>query len=429
MPTETYFSATPRTITQSARPAPAPSYPRLIDPRYRALDLWRGLACLFVVLYHASVWANIDNAPAERLHHPIAAWMLESFDRLQVGVPMFFVISGYCIAATSDSSRRKTRAVTLDYFKRRIRRIYPPFWAVVAATMAIAFILVWAGHPAFLTMPKNQLAPPQSLTASQWLGNLTLTETWRPHIFGPPKTMWLNPAWTLCYEEQFYIVCGLLLFAPRRFFTGIAVVSAITVLTLTSSILTSRVQISGFFFDGYWLSFAAGVAVYYHLNYARPGGNASASIRMGIALLLVAIVRYVFLRHSNNERLRFELYNLLLAGLFAIALLHLRPFDQRLSSSAILRPLTSCGRMCYSLYLIHWPVTILVGHALYSAGVRGFLPVLTIMIPALTAASIAAAALFYFLVERHFLNSPPRRAGESNCARVPISQSNSSVCI
>jgi peptidoglycan/LPS O-acetylase OafA/YrhL len=388
-------------------PTPTPPYPRLLNPRYRSLDMWRGLACLCVVIFHASVWGTAGNFIAQRALHPTSAWFIESLNRLQLGVPMFFVISGYCIAATSDSSRRKTRGVTGDFFKRRLRRIYPPFWAVVAATLTACFFIVWAGYPRLLIMPRDGIPAPQSLSAAQWIGNLTLTETWRAHLYGAPRELIFSPAWTLCYEEQFYLVCGLLLLAPRRFFTGIAAVSALTLLTLACSILHPRFEISGFFLDGYWLSFAAGVAVYHCLNYPKPGRAAALSITIGLCLFLIAFVRYVLLRHSDNARMRFELYNLLLAGFFALAILLLRPLDERISSAPLLRPLMFCGRMCYSLYLIHWPIVIIVGHILYSAGVRGFLPVLTIMVPVITALSLLAAAAFYQLVERHFLNSTP----------------------
>jgi peptidoglycan/LPS O-acetylase OafA/YrhL len=388
-------------------PNTTPLYPKLANPRYRSLDMWRGLACICVVMFHASVWASAGASIATHARHPIAARLIECVSRLQLGVPMFFVISGYCIAATSDSSRRKTRGVTLDFFKRRLRRIYPPYWAMLSATLALCFVIVWAGHPHLLTMPRDAIPPPTSLSTGQWIGNLTLTETWRAHVIGLQKNMVFSPAWTLCYEEQFYIVCGLLLLAPRRFFTGIAVVTALTVLTLSASILFRRVDISGFFFDGYWLSFAAGVAVYYCLNYPRPRGKPALAISFALAIFMIAVVRYVFLRHSDNSKVRFELYNLLLAGFFALAILLLRPLDDRLSSAPILRPLMFCGRMCYSLYLIHWPIVIILGHILYSSGVHGDLLVLTITIPAVTALSLLAAAAFYHLIERHFLNSTP----------------------
>ena len=56
-----------------------------------------------------------------------------------------------------------------------------------------------------------------------------MTETWRHHLFGDPRAHFPGQAWTLCYEEQFYFVTGMLLLcARRRFFLGVAMVSLVT---------------------------------------------------------------------------------------------------------------------------------------------------------------------------------------------------------
>jgi peptidoglycan/LPS O-acetylase OafA/YrhL len=61
--------------------------------------------------------------------------------------------------------------------------------------------------------------------------------------------------------------------------------------------------------------------------------------------------------------------------------------------------------MCYSLYLVHWPVTVVITTFFYQAGVRGFWPTLLIVAPIGIACSLASAWLFHVLVERRFLNS------------------------
>src|SRR5207244_1662290 len=148
----------------------------------------------------------------------------------------FFVISGYCIAATADSSRRKSGA-SASYFRRRLRRILPPYWAALVFTAAVLGLVTLLGRPDLVmtdpAIDTGSIPRPAELTAAQWFGNLTLTETWRHYLFGDPELKLLGPSWTLCYEEQFYVVCGvLLLVAPRRFFAGVGVVSLFTLLML-----------------------------------------------------------------------------------------------------------------------------------------------------------------------------------------------------
>jgi peptidoglycan/LPS O-acetylase OafA/YrhL len=101
---------------------------------------------------------------------------------------------------------------------------------------------------------------------------------------------------------------------------------------------------------------------------------------------------------------------------FALTLILLHPWDHRTFAARALRPIALCGQMCYSLYLVHWPVTLVITTAFYNAGVRGFWPTLLVVAPLAIAASIAASWLFHLAVERRFLNSPisrtePDRAG------------------
>lgn len=84
-------------------------------PRYDSLDIWRGVACLAVVVFHVAAQdRRVEAVPA------VSAVLA----KLWLGVPMFFVISGYCIAATCDSSRRRDRSFAW-YMQRRVRRIFP----------------------------------------------------------------------------------------------------------------------------------------------------------------------------------------------------------------------------------------------------------------------------------------------------------------
>ena len=243
----------------------APPIPVPRGPRYLTLDLWRGLACLMIVVVHATHNAGEAVGTAGLTGRGALAVL----SRLSIGVPMFFVISGYCIAATSDSTRRKPSAPA-RFFRRRVRRIFPPYWAIAFGSVALTTALAAAGRGDLVAGDYGFIPHPSSLTWSQWLGNLTLTETWRHHLFGGPALKIVGPAWTLCYEEQFYAVCGvLLMLAPRQFFLGIAGVTFLTLIVAPIAIARpDLLPISGFFLDGRWLMFAEGVAVYYILNYA-----------------------------------------------------------------------------------------------------------------------------------------------------------------
>jgi peptidoglycan/LPS O-acetylase OafA/YrhL len=371
------------------------------------------VACLSVVLFHCSL-SFIATPDAEARTRAgggsWADWFVVASHRLWVGVPLFFVISGYCIAAAADSARRKPRAGA-TFFVRRFRRIYPPLWAYLAVTVAaVALLSLTPGYPHPIPYPW-QIAP------GQWLGNLTLTEEWRHTVAGPPRGYLTGQLWSLCYEEQFYLVVGLVLVAARRWlFPALAAVTALVLLNVCdlNALAGDRLGVDlnryrwpapGFFVDGLWLPFAAGVAVYYRSNYA---GLARRWYLDGLLVVgLVWFGRYVSVGWDFEPNLPSYAGS---AFAFALVLGWLHRFDAATAASRLAAPLAWCGRMCYSIYLVHVPVTEVFGWNLYRWGLDTPVEEVLVTVPVTVAASLALSYLFYRLVERRFLNSPHRPA-------------------
>ncbi|HVW03329.1 MAG TPA: acyltransferase [Planctomycetaceae bacterium] len=360
-----------------------------VRTRYESLDFWRGLACLCVIVFHSTFYASAA--------HPFDAadpfaWLISASERMWIGVPIFFVISGYCITATVDSALRKGLPVQ-SYFIRRFRRIYPPY--LICFAICIPFVeLADRALPGLFTDDNHGFIRPSWMSLSQWLGNLTMTEEWR-HLFLPTESFWLlGQAWTLCYEEQFYAITGLLLWCcPRRFFRGAALVSLFV-------LLVSPVAPHGTFADGYWLQFAAGALVFYYCVHAQP--------RQKWWLLLPLVCGVIYALSDLNQLLRqiggprqsaFGAYT------FALLLIGLRPWDQPLSANIVTQPVSWCGRMCYSLYLVHMPIVKVISHGLWMLGVQSTMATCLITVPLCLLASILVGQLFYLRIERYFLNS------------------------
>jgi len=249
----------------------------------------------------------------------------------------------------------------------------------------------------------------------QWAGSITLTEMWRAHLIGGQKALILGHAWTLCYEEQFYVVCGILLLMwPRRYFFAAAVVTAaVAAVALTARNL--RLPVDGFFFDGSWIQFALGILLYYALNYG--GGRARAIAAAAFVLVIVSAASYgsdLLDIHKNASQQFF------VAGLFGLAAFVLRPFDGKLINQPILGPLRSCGTMCYSLYLVHLPVIDLIHAGLTTTGINAAALSPFISLPLCGGPAIWLAWQFHLFVERRFMNEPvaaaPRLLAESAVA-------------
>ncbi len=370
------------------------------NPRYHTLDCWRGVACLMIVIIHAAHFADEGVAAAGALARGIM-WVVSY---MGVGVPMFFVISGYCIAATADATRRRDSAPS-EFFLRRFRRIFPPYLAVVMLCISVAVLATAAGWPELVSDEYAWIPHPARMSLPQWLGNLTLTETWRPHLFGGPELKVVGPAWTLCYEEQFYAVCGVVLVAaPRRFFTVVAGITLLTLAVMPLGLVPGGLAIQGFFFDGRWLIFAEGVAVYYVLNYSK---SRFVQVAPFVTLVLAAVaVRWGIPAVAPNDVWRNRAFEFFASTAFALALVVLHPADGWSARAWLTRPLSFCGRMCYSLYLVHWPVAVVLPTLFHQLGVRGVWPHLLFVAPLTVTASVLASWLFHRAVESKYLNVP-----------------------
>lgn len=93
-----------------------------------------------------------------------------------------------------------------------------------------------------------------------------------------------------------------------------------------------------------------------------------------------------------------------MAFLFAILIIVLKGWDDSMNQSKILAPLRFCGTMCYSLYLVHWPLVAVVGRAFDSLGVTSPAGILFITVPCCVAVTLPVAWAFHRLVERRFWN-------------------------
>lgn len=369
--------------------SPAPLRP---SPRYALLDAGRGVACLMVVVHHASSVLQDDDAVGS----PLRAWVADLLYKGNLGVTLFFVISGYCIAASADAHRRQEHP-PLTFLRRRVRRIYPPYWASILITLALVVGLDLAGL-SWLHQGDHAVGidPPSALSFSQWVGNVTLTETIREHFGGPERSLFTVVSWSLCYEEQFYFLCFLaLVFAPRRLFP---ILLGLTIgslgLVIAAKLTHQWYRVYGLF-PALWHDFAVGIAVYYRLNRAARAWGRRLLDGALVAMAAVALI-------VGNE-------DALVSATFGLLLVFLSPHDRALASSRWLAPLMACGHRSYSIYLIHLPFVGLVALGLVALGLTSYEVRLFLVLPLSAIAGVLAGWALFHTVETRFLNPPLAR--------------------
>jgi peptidoglycan/LPS O-acetylase OafA/YrhL len=338
--------------------------------------------------------------------------------RLWVGLPAFYVISGYCITASIE--RTRAQGIPLrQYFFGRMKRIFPPYWAAIALVAAAAGLLATFGRADVLSHTYDGFAPilpPFDLSRWQWLGTITLTEGWRDHLITFDQGHWfLGTAWTLGYEEQFYVMAGLLLLlAPRRWFAAAAAVT-LTVVVVAS--VTPHDAISGFFFNGRWIVFAYGMGVYFQCHVAT--GRARLIVPIAALIGYAWSVTQVGLTMSGAS-LQGEIG---VGALTALLLPLAYPYDATINQAGVLRPFQWCGLRCYSLYLLHWPIAKAVFWIFWTMGVRNSYVLLVTAVPVTIALALAATAIFFQLVERPCMNTrrvPAGPARETSPVGAPV---------
>jgi peptidoglycan/LPS O-acetylase OafA/YrhL len=174
--------------------------------RLRGIDALRGAAALGVVLYHA-VEQGSKVLPNSLLQYPIRVVQFGS-SLGYIGVFLFFVISGFCIHL--QWAKAKAAGVEPEirfgaFWKRRIRRLYPPY------LIALLFFLLMTAATVGLSFTKFFFYD---------LGMHLLML----HNLDPQTCYTINGVfWTLAIEEQLYLAYFLLLFIRMRWGWGVTI--------------------------------------------------------------------------------------------------------------------------------------------------------------------------------------------------------------
>jgi peptidoglycan/LPS O-acetylase OafA/YrhL len=300
-----------------------------------ALETARGLAALWVFVYH--VRFHLEMGLLRRLA-----------DAGFLGVPLFFVISGYCMMASSRGVIARQQP-TLLFLKRRLRRIFPPFWfsilVAVATPFLIAFVYGWQNGVYQWPVPKWT-----EFSLLDWAALVSLTK----------GLLWMGPThkpyaavsavyWSLSIEVQFYLVMTFAL-AFRRWFHAIL----IGVSALCCGIWLYRGPFYPGLFGEYWPMFALGLLLFVVLDAGvRPSRlfgprTAWMSGGVGLASLTGALALVMFVPDEGIQRQ--TLFALLSAATLWLAS-GVEPSIPRHWLGS--RVLIGLGKMSYSVYLLH----------------------------------------------------------------------------
>ncbi len=305
-----------------------------LQGRFPFLDGLRALAAVAVMFFHFfNHWVSpIHNSLAAILPRGVQFILMHG----DLGVEIFFVLSGFVIAH-SLFGKAITPKYAGKFIIRRSLRLDPPYWAMIAISIALPYLL-------FPNLSQNiftQVGGTKGVLVNMfYLPDLL----WQPRIVGV--------AWTLCIEVQFYLaflfilamVHGARAILHKRYH-GMANVITGTLFFLLLAYSVHRWFSSGRNdFGGRWFMFFTGA-----LSYWTLAGKIDR--RIFLVYILVLIGLSIGFRDAHAGMV-----------LLTTMMIYTAAFTGGLQKWLSGRSFQYLGRISYSLYLVHMTIGVAAIH-------------------------------------------------------------------
>lgn len=313
-----------------------------------------------------------------------------------VGVRLFFILSGYLI--TSLLLREEARFGRVDlraFWVRRILRIWPLYYLVVFLGFGV---VAWAQGVAGSAEYREQLTW-QLPAFLLFLGN------WSMGLFGPVFSDALSVLWSVCVEEQFYLLAPLLVaWVPRGGrLPVVAVLAGVAVLSryLMASAGANELLVE-FATVSQMDTLLSGVALAVLFERFPPGEwgrRAAGWVQMPLLILFGWLLSRPELAHGSVMGRTWDSVWIWLAGsgLVGVVLLHRGVLMRFLAH----RWMVWLGRISYGLYMYH-EMALMLGR--WMVGRIGWFPNREILTSVFCLAlTVGMASSSYYGFERPFL--------------------------
>ncbi len=321
------------------------------------------------------------------------------------GVDVFFVLSGFLITWILTTELEGSGNIRLSrFYQRRALRLLPAFFTAVTAAILLSR---WQG---------------ESFFAMRWQIFAMLTYTFNLVVafrgwYSGPLNGYINQTWTLCVEEQFYLVWPFILrrLGPRRalYFALVLIAAAV----IHRNHLCEWAETHGVLTD--YLT-RIGASTDTRIDQIFIGCAAALAYRLGWLRKLEAFSRYVGSIFSYSS--------IALAGLilFDLVPLPFNPLSTKVGMLALtiglsilaiflqprtlvarvlsLKPLVALGRISYGFYLFHKMIVILVHNLVPHCNT---LPGTLVTMALAFAITTLVSWVHYYAIERRFLNLMP----------------------
>jgi exopolysaccharide production protein ExoZ len=348
----------------------------------------RGLAVLVVFFVHAHAFFGPYLFSHTRLFS-----VSEYLGRVgNAGVDLFFVLSGFMIYGALV----QRRVTYFTFLRRRVKRIYPTFLAVLAGYLVLSVVF-----------PSESKIPAHSWAAAKYIAENIF---FLPGFF--PIVSIITVAWSLSFEFAFYLSVPLIVLLLSH-----GKNDRVRRIALLSALWVGFVLLEAFFQHGThirMLSFLSGMLLQETVASGSVRSFVTAKLQWASVSALVVIASYHFAFEPKDWATR-------ASGVFCVALMSVAifcfvlsalEFPGTLQEVCTWKPLRYWGNISYSYYLAHG-ITLKALATLLARMQPREHSVLTYFgaIVVGLAASWVTASLLYLLVEKPLsLTSKKQRA-------------------
>lgn len=336
--------------------------------QYRAdIDGLRAIAVLPVLFFHAGV---------------------PYFSGGFVGVDVFFVISGFVITKGLRAEIEAGHFSIVGFYERRFRRIFPALVGTLCLTYAAALLLL---------LPQELVDFSNSTIAS--ILSVSNFYFWRSSNYFDTSSLFrpLLHTWSLSVEEQFYVLMPVAMVVGRFFFkrTWRFLFWPVVLISLLLSISATYTAPTANF---YLLPTRAWELLLGAMLVLTPPSKPARWLAEVLGVIGLALIGYCVFAYSDSTPFPGAHALLPCVGSVLVILAGTDnvPQVKRLLS---VRPLVMIGLMSYSLYLVHWPITVMTRYYLLKNP------------QALQVALIIAASLILAFLSWKYVETPFRRGG------------------
>ncbi len=295
-----------------------------------AIDGLRAVAVLGVLLYHAGGFGVTGGFG---------------------GVDVFFVISGFLITSIIQREIESGTFSLLNFYERRIRRIFPALAAVAAVATAVSMMLL---------LPDDLKEYGKSLQGIVTLSSNFYFQRKTGYFDASAQEKPLLHTWSLAVEEQFYVVFPLLLLLLYRFSrnSAAAVLAIIAIASFALSVRELDAAPARAFFSTLgrvWELLTGAIVAFLCRAWPLARGQREAAVAAGLAMIGFGYFAY-------SDATLFPGPAALAFCLGAAFVLYGAAHEEPAIAGRFLAspPMVGVGLISYSVYLWHWPLIVFV---------------------------------------------------------------------